>query len=390
MKEQKKKIGIKDNLAHPNPRHLYRDKGRDAVAAVMQLKGGYVPQEKPLTYLCNNLWDCSALLYEGERGTGKTAAAEAVAEGFNLKKFELNCNSKTGNEDMLGDWNQSLQQFYSSELRAEGHDLASISPQIFTREFFNFGVVLEAIDYSVKAKKPCVLLLDEVDKLDERAEDVLLQLLARGYTSIARMKPDPVIGFHNSTRSDKFDAFPIIIATSNNMRGGLSSPFRSRFNCAFLKPPTHIEMIEIILTRVPEFASEEFLPVFLELIRFIDSVRLLSLKERPALREFLNFAGRIVHGRKPVKTFDKQFIDDNLDCLAKTENDSETFENRLDGLIYDALQKNKQLTFGVGRNDPFFTAEELVSFLFNRRYQLETNFNQFIPVQIYEEKSVVA
>lgn len=361
-----------------NPRVLYRDKGREAVGAYLQLKGGYVPQKKALTYFCNQLWFQNPLLLEGERGAGKTALPEAVAEAFNLPLFQLNCNTSTSSEDVLGSWNRELQKFYSSELRADGKRLDQISQEIFVKDFFDCGVALEAFDYSVTNKRPCVLMLDEVDKLDERVEDLFLQLLARGFHSVARLKPNSIIGFTKDHNDDfRFEAFPIVIATSNNMRGGLSSPFRSRFSCCFIKSPSQEEMVEIILARVPQLADENFQIVFLQLVRLIDSVRGLSLQEKPALREFINFAIRLTASRERVSDINKQFLDDNLDALAKTEKDAEVFNDRLEGLILDAHQEGRHLTSGVRRGDSFYTAEELVAYLLDRRYQVETNLHQF-------------
>lgn len=52
-------------------------------------------------------------------------------------------------------------------------------------------------------------MLDEVDKLNERIEDLFLQVLARGFYSVARLKPDSMLGF-TPQYDDKFrfDAFP--------------------------------------------------------------------------------------------------------------------------------------------------------------------------------------
>lgn len=376
------------NLLFQNPRELFREKGYEGIAAKLQIGGGYVPQAKVLQYFCNHLWYFTPLLIEGERGAGKTALPEAVAQAFNLKIFELNCNSATDHRDMLGDWNYPLQGFYSSELRAGGKSFQEIKEQIFTADLFDMGEVLEAFDYSFKNKKPCVLLLDEVDKLDERAEDFLLKILARGFHKVARMKPSAVIGFENSTHDEMFAAFPLVIATSNNMRTGLSSPFRSRFSCCFIKSPSQEEIIEILAARVPDLITEKFQPTFLQLVRFIDAVRQLTLAEKPALREFLNFSNRLINGRAPAYELTREVIDNNLDTLAKTEKDAAVFNARLDGLVTDSAMENKKLLAGTRiHGGDFFTAEILVAELLERHYQMATNVHNFvkIPTQNYNE-----
>ena len=163
-----------------NPRFLYRDNGREAIRNMLENKGNYVPKGKVLTSLCNTLWDLKPLMLEGERGTGKTALAESVAKAFGLKIFIMSCHSKTDLDDLIGTWNIALQDYYSKELRSDGKKLSEIGRLIRTKEFFDFGMILQSLNYSKEIKRPSILLLDEVDKLDERAEDFLLQFLARG------------------------------------------------------------------------------------------------------------------------------------------------------------------------------------------------------------------
>lgn len=59
------------------------------------------------------------------------------------------------------------------------------------------------------------------------------------------------------------------------------------------------------------------------------------------MREFINFAKRVTEARIKVKEINKDFIDDNLDALAKTEKDAEVFNDRLEGLVLDAQQEKE-------------------------------------------------
>jgi hypothetical protein len=107
------------------------------------------------------------LLLEGPAGSGKTQLAYAVAGAANTAVERLQCYEGINEEKAIGKFDEALQSL-CVELKAKTGDVdwASLRTELHSRDFFSAGPLMRALLWA----KPCVLLIDEIDKVDQEFE----------------------------------------------------------------------------------------------------------------------------------------------------------------------------------------------------------------------------
>jgi DNA polymerase III delta prime subunit len=107
------------------------------------------------------------LLLEGPAGSGKTQLAYAVADAANTTVERLQCYEGINEEKAIGKFDESLQRL-CVELKGKSGDVdwASVRTELHSQDFFNAGPLMRAL----LCEKPCVLLVDELDKVDQAFE----------------------------------------------------------------------------------------------------------------------------------------------------------------------------------------------------------------------------
>jgi MoxR-like ATPase len=236
---------------------------RERLAAV-----GYLLDEQAAVtvYLAEPL--SKPILCEGPAGVGKTELAKALAEASGRPLIRLQCYEGLDEAKAIYEWNYK-KQLLRIQADSGETDWHKVEQDIFTEDFLLARPLLLAI----KAKHPVVLLIDEVDRLEEEAEALLLEVLSDWQVSV------PELGTVRATQ------LPLVVLTSNNTRE-LSEALKRR--CLFL--PMNYPSVErerdIILRRVPgvEAALAE------QIARIVRSIRTLDLKKPPSVSETLDWA----------------------------------------------------------------------------------------------------
>ena len=225
-----------------NPRRLLMEEDEKALADLLSATG-YVIQQGMLRDLAHVLRSGLPWLIEGPRGGGKTALAEALAQGCNLPLFYLQGMEGLTLADVLYDWDREAQTQWVRQALASGLDFHEARAGQWTREFLKLGEALAAYEYAAQHDTVPILICDEFDKVSEKLEDMLLQLFARGVAHVPRYGE---IGVNDQAR------WPVVILLSNDQRHDLSAPLRSRCLYSWLPPPTPREEARILKARCPQ------------------------------------------------------------------------------------------------------------------------------------------
>jgi MoxR-like ATPase len=265
------------------------------------------------------------LLLEGPAGSGKTQLALSVAAAGQTHVERLQCYRGVSEEKAIGRFDESLQRLYMEFSKGQHEDWRTIQANLKGRDFFRPGPLMRALE----CERPCVLLVDELDKVDEHFEAFLLEVLAEWQLSI------PEFG----TVTAK--SIPFVVLTSNEERR-LGDPIRRRSLYLRIEHPTPEREAEIIASHTPE-ADERF---HREMAGIALSFRSYSLEKPPSVSEMIDFANALQLLETNHVT--EEHRDVLLPFLAKTEKDRrhlllrEGFKSLLDdgARIAEAMAKH--------------------------------------------------
>ncbi len=279
---------------------------------------GYITDEVVTTvvYLAANL--NKPILLEGPPGSGKTELAYAVAKAAGAAVERLQCYEGINEEKAIGKFDESLQRLWVELLSKSGTlNWETVKHEIHGLQFFGAGPLLRAL----QQERPCVLLIDELDKVDQAFEAMLLELLSVWQLSI------PKLGLI------KADTVPFVVLTSNEERR-IGDPLRRRSFYLRIDHPTPQREAKILQLRTPN-QSAEFHRGMAGLAK---ALRGWSMEKPPSISEMLDLAQAFeVLGERQITPEMRDIL---LPLLAKTESDRRKLLLR-DGwasLVYDAQQ----------------------------------------------------
>lgn len=165
---------------------------------------GYITDEITATivYLAARLH--KPILLEGPPGSGKTELAYAVAKATGSEVERLQCFEGINEEKAIGKFDEALQRL-AVELRSKSGPVEwePLKQELHSLKFFSGGPLLRALQHP----RPCVLLIDELDKVDQAFEAMLLEVLSVWQLSI------PKLGLVAA------ETIPFVVLTSNEEEG---------------------------------------------------------------------------------------------------------------------------------------------------------------------------
>ena len=258
------------------------------------------------------------MLLEGPAGSGKTQLAYAVADAADTTVERLQCYEGINEEKAIGKFDEPLQRL-CVELKAKSVsvDWESLRTELHSQQFFGAGPLLRAL----QCERPCVLLIDELDKVDHAFEALLLELLSVWQLSI------PKLG------TIRARSIPFVVLTSNEERR-IGDPLRRRSFYLRVEHPTAEREAEIVALRTPD-STHEFHAGMAGLAK---ALRGWSMEKPPSVSEILDLAQALkVLGTEQITAEMRDIL---LPLLAKTEADRRKLL-LLDGfasLIFDAQQ----------------------------------------------------
>jgi|ERR1051326_5532662 MoxR-like ATPase len=279
------------------------------------------PEVLPVIYLAVEMR--RPLLIEGPPGSGKTELAYAVARAAETIVERLQCYVGINEEKAIGKFDEALQELFLGAGTEGKQDWEALRQQLHGLEFFTKGPLLRALLYETR---PCVLLVDEIDKVDQEFEALLLEVLSDWQLSI------PKLG------TVRARTVPLVVLTSNEERR-IGDPLRRRsFYIRFDHPS--IDREREILTLQAGTGGEILHGQIAGLAR---ALRGWSLEKSPSIAEMLDVAQALhIFGIEQIRPEHRELL---LPLLAKTEADRQRLLLR-DGfatLIADSLQYQSEL-----------------------------------------------
>jgi len=264
------------------------------------------------------------LLVEGPPGCGKTELAYAVAAAAGTVVERLQCYEGITEEKAIGKFDEALQKLYLETQRERlVEDWDAIRNCLHSLDFFAEGPLLRALRYE---DRPCVLLVDELDKVGPEFEALLLEALSAWQVTV------PKLG------TIKSQNIPFVVLSSNEERR-LGDPLRRR--CFYLRfeYPTVERETEILALR-SRTTSEALRG---QMAGLAHALRGWNMEKAPSIAEMLDLAVALeILGVEEISHEQRDLL---LPLLAKTESDRKRLLLRagFEGLVADSKRYRDEL-----------------------------------------------
>jgi MoxR-like ATPase len=264
------------------------------------------------------------LLIEGPPGCGKTELAYAIAEAAGGVVERLQCYVGISEEKAIGKFDEALQNlFLQNQEENLERDWQEIRRRLHTLDFFSEGPLVRALRHQ---ERSCVLLVDEIDKVDQGFEAMLLEILSAWQITVPKLGTISAINV------------PFVVLSSNEERR-LGDPLRRR--CFYLRfeYPTVERETEILSVRSrtdnPRLRGQ--------LAGLAHALRGWNMEKPPSIAEMLDLAQALeILGTEEIRHEQRDLL---LPLLAKTESDRNRLMLRagFEGLVADSKRYRDEL-----------------------------------------------
>src|SRR6266446_3501420 len=258
------------------------------------------------------------LLIEGPPGCGKTELAYAVARAAGTVVERLQCYVGIDEDKAIGQFDEALQNLFLEAQTDVKRDWEALRHELHGLDFFTKGPLLRALLYE---NKPCVLLVDEIDKVDQEFEALLLELLSEWQLTI------PKLG------TVRARTIPFAVLTSNEERRIGAPLLRRSLYIRFDHPSIDRERQILAL-----HAESGHVHIHGQIAGLARALRSWSLEKPPSIAEMLDVARALeILGIDEILPEHRDLL---LPLIAKTEADRQRLLLR-DGfatLVADSLQ----------------------------------------------------
>ncbi len=268
------------------------------------------------------------VLVEGPAGVGKTDLGKVLAEAVGQELIRLQCYEGLDEGKALYEWEYAKQLLYTQILKdkigevlhgarglAEAVDRIASEDEVFFSDRF---ILPRPLLKAIRSAKPCVLLIDEIDKADAEFEAFLLELLSDFQVTV------PELGTLKATH------LPLVILTSNNARE-MSDALKRRCLHLYIDFPDKVQELKIIKTKIPDVSDK----LAEQVINVVQSLRKLDLKKIPGISETLDWVKALT--LLNVKSLDEALVNETLDTIVKYEGDVRKAQEELK----DYLEKSR-------------------------------------------------
>jgi MoxR-like ATPase len=265
------------------------------------------------------------LLIEGPPGCGKTELAYAIAEAAGTVVERLQCYVGISEEKAIGKFDEALQKlFLETQSETLKKDWNEVRQRLHTLDFFAEGPLVRALRHK---DRPCVLLVDELDKVDQGFEALLLEILSAWQVTVPKLGTITAI------------TVPFVVLSSNEERR-LGDPLRRR--CFYLRfdYPTVERETEILSVRSPTDNPR----LRGQLAGLAHALRGWNMEKPPSIAEMLDLAQALeILGMEEIAHEQRDLL---LPLLAKTESDRKRLMLRagFEGLVADSKRYRDELS----------------------------------------------
>ena len=272
------------------------------------------------------------VLVEGPAGVGKTELAKVVATATGRDLIRLQCYEGLDEAKALYEWEYSKQLLYTQILKEkfseamagtrtlrEAADRIGNEDNIFFSERF---IVPRPLLRAITAKKPTLLLVDEVDKSDPEFEAFLLEVLSDFQVSV------PEVGTFTAAHR------PLVFLTSNDARE-MTDALKRRCLHLYIDFPSEEEERRILDVKIPGIEQR----LADELVGVMQRLRKLDLKKTPSISETLDWARALL--ALHATELDDGLVRDTLNVILKYEGDIRKAQSELGRLIVRKAEEKR-------------------------------------------------